>query len=85
MIIEVFEEDQFVGKNESRVGRFMMQSSSSIGSARRRGRTSDYSHGEDSDYIVGGSAQPMHRRIGSDQLSDDATYDDILDDDETIR
>ena len=80
-----FEEDQFVGKNENtnKVGRFMMQSSSSIGSGRRRGRSrSDYSHGEDSDYIVGGSAQPMHRRMGSDQLSDDATYDDLLDDDD---
>ena len=78
-----FEEDVFVGKNESRVGRFMMQSASSVGSGRRRGRTrSDYSHGEDSDYIIGGSAQPMHRRVGSDQLSDDATYDYLLDDDD---
>ena len=82
-----FEEDQFVGKNGSRVGRFMMQSSSSIGSGRRRGRTrSDYSHGEGSDYnIVGGSAQSMHRRIGSDQLSDDVTYDYHLDDDENEK
>ncbi len=81
-----FEEDQFVGKNGSRVGRFMMQSSSSIGSGQRRGRTrSDYSHGEGSDYIVGGSAHPMHRRIGSDQLSDDVTYDYHLDDDENDK
>lgn len=82
-----FVEDQFVGKNDNRVGRYMMQSSSSISSGRRRGRTrSDYSHGDDSDYIVGGSAHSRHRRVGSDQLSsDDATYDYLLDDDDDNR
>lgn len=83
-----FEEDQFVGKmgqqNNNRDGRFMMQTTSSVGSGRRRGRTrSDYSHGEDSDYVVGGSVQSMHRRLGSDPFSDDATYDGLFDDDES--
>jgi tetratricopeptide (TPR) repeat protein len=87
-----YEEDQFVGKmgqqqNNTRDGRLTMQSSSSIGSGRRRGRTrSDYSHGEDSDYVVGGSVQSTtHRRLGSDPFSDDATYDGLFDDDDESR
>lgn len=84
-----FEEDQFIGgRNDNRRNnnsRIIRSSTSSIGSGRRRGRTrSDYSHGEDSDYVIGGSVHSMTRnhslsRKGSD-FSDDATYDELLDD-----
>lgn len=78
-----FEEDQFIGRNDSRRhnNSRIIRSTSSLGSGhRRRGRTrSDYSHGEDSDYVIGGSVHSMTRNHRSD-FSDDATYDGLLDD-----